>query len=311
MSIRAIFAVAALCASAWPAWAEEPQHCGLMEATSLDMEQDAYATPVVHVGIHGSDRKMIVDTGGIYSLLKESAVKDLGLNKVPVQELVSNMFSGEFLGYAAKAEDFTIGRIRYEAYNFTVVSDAQFGKTDISGTIAPDVMSHFDAEFDFAGKKFNLFSQKHCPGAVVYWADDYAKLPLKRDEASHIYTDGKLDGQDIMISFDTGSSFSTMSEDHARAFGWDGKKESLIKVDMGGTDPLYVYPFKSLELHGITIAHPKIVAMGPKYRTSEDMILGMNVMKQLRIYIAYGERTMYVTGANAKRATAPDALPLH
>lgn len=165
---------------------------------------------------------------------------------------------------------------------------------------------HFDAEYDFANRKFNLFSQKHCPGTVVYWADDYAKLPLKTDWSAQISTDGQLDGQPVDILFDTGSTWSTMSPDKAKTFGWDGKMDSLIKTpSKDGNHFSYFYPFKSLELHGINIAHPKIIALQPGIKSKEDMILGMNVLSRLHIYIAYAERAMYVTGANARRADAP------
>lgn len=306
MSVRAILAIALLCGGASAALAEEPQHCGLMLGTSLDIEFDPSNGPTIPVTIDGKERRMLVDTGGVYSLLKDTAVDDLGLNKAMVKGFRFKMLNGETLGYTAKAQNFYVGPIHYEAYNFSVISHGQISG-DTAGTIAPDLLAHFDAEFDFANRKLNLFSQQHCPGKVVYWADDYAKLPFTRDEAAHITTDGTLDGKTITIGVDTGSTYSSMNADRAMSFGWDGKQESLIKVPVTGSDhPIYFYPFKSLELHGINIAHPKIMAREARMREGEDMILGMNVLKQLRIYIAYGERTMYVTGANAKRASPPD-----
>lgn len=304
MNIRVMIA-AALVLSAQTALADAPKHCGLMLGTSLDIAFDPAGGPDIPVSIDGKTRQMLVDTGGVYSLLKESTVDELGLSKATVKGFMFKMLNGETLGYTAKAQNFDIGKIHYEAYNFSVISNTQI-PGDTAGSVAPDILAHFDAEFDFAGKKLNLFSQDHCPGTVVYWADDYAKLPFERDKAAHITTDGVLDGQKVSIGVDTGSTFSSMNADRARAFGWDGKQESLVKTPVPGSDKfLYFYPFKSLELHGIAIAHPKIMAREAKMREGEDLILGMNVLRQLRIYIAYGEKTMYATGANATRAMPP------
>jgi hypothetical protein len=51
------------------------------------------------------------------------------------------------------------------------------------GILGMDFLSRFDIEPDVTKGKFNLYSQDHCPGQVVYWSDTYASSRAK----PHIY----------------------------------------------------------------------------------------------------------------------------
>src|SRR5581483_4692371 len=48
------------------------------------------------------------------------------------------------------------------------------------GALGFDMFSKVDFKLDFRNKKLNLYSQEHCPGAVVSWADNYASTRLRR-----------------------------------------------------------------------------------------------------------------------------------
>ncbi|HVV64152.1 MAG TPA: hypothetical protein VHC42_01690 [Rhizomicrobium sp.] len=88
--------------------------------------------------------------------------------------------------------------------------------------------------------------------------------------------------------------------------------------------------FKSLALEGVTIANPAVEIVvdlgkakvpdpsfapqiGSRLPETEhrpgfgDMVLGMDILRRLHIYIAYGERKLYVTPAGPPGESAPPA----
>jgi ABC-type hemin transport system substrate-binding protein len=64
----------------------------------------------------------------------------------------------------------------------------------------------------------------------------------------------------------------------------------------------YQYPFKSLTFSGVAVANPDIVLVSDrasKEYGQPDLIIGMGILRQLHIYLAYHERNLYLTSADA------------
>jgi hypothetical protein len=63
----------------------------------------------------------------------------------------------------------------------------------------------------------------------------------------------------------------------------------------------YSYPFKTLDLDGITVKNPHITVMSNEMLGGfgKDMILGIGMLRQLHVYISYKEKMMYLTPAMA------------
>ncbi len=77
----------------------------------------------------------------------------------------------------------------------------------------------------------------------------------------------------------------------------------------------YSHAFSSITIEGLTVANPKITVVAdrmgarlatnsirgatqdPYSRASDSLIIGMNVLKKLHIYVAYGEKKLYITPA--------------
>ena len=175
----------------------------------------------------------------------------------------------------------------------------------LDGTLAPDILSTFDVEFDFKHGKMNFFRQKHCPGQVVYWtAQPFARVPLRVSTQRQISVDAELDGHQARATLDTGSPWTILSLEATRhEFGWD--KDPLgLKPAPGekATDPhAYVYPFSKITLGEIAVDDPAITLVPDKYagfgRQRFEPIVGISILRQLHVYIAYGEGYLYATSA--------------
>jgi hypothetical protein len=178
-------------------------------------------------------------------------------------------------------------------------------------------MQRFDVEFDFTGSKFNLFSQDHCKGKVVYWARHYAVLPFRNDmrwlsdttslpsnghDIDHIVLDATLDGKVVRVLVDTGSATSWMTLDTAhRLFGLDTAALTPIGSAKNERETLYTYPFETLDLQSVSVHSPTIILKADRLQdpNAPDLYLGMTVLRRLHLYVAYGEKRIFVTRADA------------
>ena len=144
--------------------------------------------------------------------------------------------------------------------------------------------------------------------------------PIAR-RSIHIWVSIMLDGKPVMAAINTSSGRSTMSAKVAKfIFGVAPDSTGAVKLAPinGGEGPQpFGYVFKSLTFDTVSVTNPHIVVtpdlIGSKdpnntidtdsrvHRQDEDlgsdMTIGMDVLKQLRTYIAFGERKVYITPA--------------
>jgi hypothetical protein len=212
------------------------------------------------------------------------------------------------------------------------------------GTLAGDMMARYDVELDFAARTMSYFSPDHCEGHVVHWtAPVVAAVPfamyrktgnvpgLRENPAgqdTHIRVPVTLDGKNFMATLATGAVRSTMSAKTAEfAFGLTADSPGSVPlgtVDGNPQHKVFGHVFKTLTFDGVTVNNPHIaiipdlmgskdpdntVATGSMIQHVDDglaseVTIGMDVLKQLHLYIAYKERKLYITPAQTQAAQA-------
>jgi len=88
----------------------------------------------------------------------------------------------------------------------------------------------------------------------------------------------------------------------------DPRIKFLRKVPInGGADaPFYKFPFATLNFGGVAVQNPNINLIpranfvGESHEDAQ-LVLGMSVIRQLHLLVAYKEKMLYVTGAEATR----------
>ncbi|HEX3808186.1 MAG TPA: aspartyl protease family protein, partial [Rhizomicrobium sp.] len=157
----------------------------------------------------------------------------------------------------------------------------------------------------------NLFKRTDCKSAVYWTHDAYASLPFAMNSDADIVLDATLDGKPVRVFLDTGSATSSMSLEAARRlFGWTDNDQRVKfvaseKINGGAWASLYRFPFSTLDFNGIVVSNPQIELIPQDSfnlgRGSDaDIVLGMTSLRQLRLYVSYGNRTVYLTSAEAK-----------
>jgi Aspartyl protease len=247
---------------------------------------------------------MLVDTGGIASMLSASSVKALHYPIYLVSYGQMVIYGGARADRYFDARNIDLGGLKAEKMEMFVLPGGGALSSGEDGVIGPQVLRQYDVDFDFANARLNLFLQDHCPYHVVYWTNGpAARVPFKLDEDYHITLHVLIDGKDVDGAIDTGADESVMSLENAEdLFGFDDKSPLLKRVSESDQPPAYRYPFKTLALGDVAVETPDLVLI-PDWESRMPpgpgrLIIGMDILRQLHLFIAYSEQNLYVTPAS-------------
>lgn len=307
--------------------------------TSVDMQIGADGRIYVPAKINDISKSMLVDTGGSFTEMTQSAAEELKLGARHTRLQIVGV-GGDTTRLAVRA-GFTLGKLHADGMDFMVMPDIHKFAPDVpdaAGLLAPNLLRAYDLDLDFGGRKLSLISQKHCDGKVIYWpANGVAVVPISVNSEGHILVPVELDGHPLTAMLDTGASTSVLNL---------GTAKNTFDVNPGSSDTpaegglansevkVYSHRFKSLGLEGIAISNPKLTLLpdlmhgklanphdniegdtrisNPDVETGlGDMILGMDVLRHLHVYIAYKEQRLYLTPASTPvvAGTAPASTP--
>ena len=295
--------------------------CTLHQYASLPIVANANNMAVVEAQIGGHTYHLMVDTGGVYSMLQSDVANSLKLSQYEIRSSEVYDAAGKRIRNYVEAPDFKLGPIVLEKFPMMVETDKAVHNS-FEGTLGVDFLSRFDVEIDSANRKLNLFSPDHCTGKVVYWAKSYADVTFTI-HGTNIVVPLTLDGKSLNGVLDTGSSGSTINKTIAyRVFGLGETSPDVEHLSDAKPDDLiqYRFRFKSLDFNGVSVSnpllfflpdngmnglaneHPDKLVRDPIYGAdfkAPDLILGMDVLSPLHLYISYKEKTLYVTAADA------------
>ena len=280
--------------------------CNPVHVASLDMQFHNIGGVSVPVSLAGQRVDLLIDTGGSGSLLTESTANALSLEATEIVGRHDMIFGGIHIDRFVTAHNVDLGGIKMAQKDFQLLPDGHL-PYGLGGTLAPDILRAYDVEFDFANGKLNLFSPTLCPGSPVHWTKQpHVELPFKLDNVGHILLNLKLDGKDVSVSLDTGSSRSILGLESAEAaFGFDDRSPLLRLVARTGLGQVYQYPFHVLLLGdslsgvgSISIVNPDLFLIsradsGMLY--GPELILGMGILRNIHLYIDYKQQKIYAT----------------
>jgi len=298
---------------------------------SVRLAYDVSGRPFVPVTLGTAKKFMLVDTGGALSMIGQTVVDELQL---PHRRAGVRQYgvSGTYSDQAAEVSPFAIGNLVADHMDLMIAPDKSDFSGEAAGIIGPAILRNYDAEFDFGGSKFNLISQDHCPGKVIYWpAAGIAAIPMRVAKiAGHIVVPVTLDGITLNALVDTGATNTFITSRTAES-NFNLKLGSVDAPDVGplmGSPGarIYRHTFHSLSLEGIAVGNPVVGIIPDLMRNAvsngspigsrlsnndeavslEDITLGIDVLKHLHLYIAYKEQMLYVTPAEPTDAQAPN-----
>lgn len=300
-------------------WAQlaAANECTLRNAATLPILEDYPGRIVVEVSVGGQPRRFLVDTGGVFSSVYQHLADEMNLRPSTLSSNIQvyNLRGGKARHYVS-LPDLAIGPLKGSDVP-VLVDDEPVVSQRVDGILGPDILSKFDLDFDFANHKLNLVMPDHCPNDVVYWANTYADADFDL-RGSHIVLTMVLDGKSVTATLDTGSITTHLFDSAARRLfnisfvPSNSRLGESIGLGSGTPHPT----FQSLSIGGLTVNNPKIRILPDRATQSfardhvgdpqsnarldtTDMLLGMDVIGQLHLYIAYREHKIYLTDATA------------
>ena len=132
-----------------------------------------------------------------------------------------------------------------------------------------------------------------------------------------------LDGQTIRAMLDTGSPASMLSARAAKvrlglSSELDATPDGSTRFAMGQSLPFHRHRFSTMDIGGITFRNTELNVVSDDHVTTEynnripnshvaehnenvtEMTLGFHHLSKMRFYIAYGEKVLYVSPADAR-----------
>ncbi|MDR3526211.1 MAG: aspartyl protease family protein, partial [Rhizomicrobium sp.] len=271
--------------------------CKLKRYLSLPMTIDEGGLVTVPFNVGGEQLNLMIDTGGVFSMVTDRTAARLKLRPQMMHFQWMTMYGGRTLDHFVEAP-IVIGSAVVPKRPFVLIPDDSLPVSD-DGILSTDILGIFDIDFDFAASKVGLFVPHPCEGKAVYWPhSDFAEIPFKLDEGRHIKVKVMLDGKEVNAIIDTGASRSVMSLETAI---------ELFKLDAKALQANHDrHEFKTLQLNGVTVNNPNIILIPDDkskilggYREPE-MLVGISVLRQLHMLIAFKERNIYVTPASTQ-----------
>jgi hypothetical protein len=321
-----ITTTAALLATLLPT-AVQAADCKLWVADSIQMLHFSNDQRYIPVTINTTQENFLFDTGSYLTQISRSVAETLKLQVRPSIYHVIDA-AGRISRDEATIHDFTLGH-RHGADIVLPISTFD----DFDGILALDQLVKLDTDVDFGTDKLNFFWPDHCPGQVVYWTSplSVAIIPMIM-EGTHMTVTVNLDGHEEKAIIDSGAEYTTLSMDEEkRVFGLTlGGSDTPEAGNLNGDTSLKTYRhlFTNLNFGDVAVSKPEVAiipnAMGRNADTAQyvgdrtksdktefkipDMIIGMDILRKLHLYIAFGEKKLYISQVSTTLA-APVTQP--
>lgn len=275
----------------------------------------------IPVEINGTRVQMGIEVGSALSAIWKGDTAALNLQPRETIARAGLHVGGTPLTQTVRIDSFKIGNIRWAPFSALVYPrNGEFPQSlsedDVVGILGQDMFSSVDLELDFGAHQLRVYSQKHCPGKVVYWANQYNVLPLQQNALGNLYISMAANGKLMSTSMSTMNSISTLEEGAARIIL--GLDRTSVGVDANtGSDGCSFCGSITLKAQGLEIRNARVkiintVSKDCRLRTPNaeggaanydclgafPLRLGINVLSKLHMYYASAEKKLYFTDAN-------------
>ncbi len=326
-----LFATAA--AAQAPAPAAAPCTKQLSMIDEIQMEARGPGPSSVPVEINGTKQSLTLATAGTATQLTEAAAKTLGLNVTSGSEIALFDREGRASGNQVTLQKFTMGKLEGTNVRIPVAPGGggrggggggddeggfagRGGGGRSVGLLSLNHMLPYDVDVDFGSNKLKFFSQDHCPGGVLYWqARPVGVMPITIDKG-RVTVPVEIDGKALTGVIDTaamgisvkaavaervlGLEPNMVGQSHTGALRLDtlNIRNTSFRIIGNGAIPVPNSPTG-------TVRNQVIAANAAM--AQPEVVIGMELLRKLHIYMAFGEMKLYVTPASAPVAAAAPA----
>jgi hypothetical protein len=313
------------------ATAAQAQDCApakLLATVALRDAEPESNIRTVPVTMNGITRHMVLDTGGAVTQLSRDTINELQLPMHRSSAAVYDI-NGRVSRQFAMVKAFSFGDLRRNDAALMVWPEAA---RPYAGELAQDMLQPYDVDVDFGTGQLKMYAKGpkgQCSRPSGWTPTARAEM---RNKGWHLHIPVILDGHSYDAIFDTGSRHTIMRLRAAqRDFGLETDSPGMEPYPAINGDPFLnggLHRFSKLSFGGITVDRPEVLvvpdimnrnadrsrmANNPAYRHNAGLILpelslGMDILKHLHLFMAFGEQALYIAPDGAM-ADAPPAKP--
>ena len=226
--------------------------------------------------------------------------------------------------------DITLGSLVWKDAELTVLPPNDISpRAEYAGLFGTDFLARYDVSLDFEHHKLELIDPNHCPNTPPNWPGKTpVAIPFKL-VASHIELPVTIDGHTVMATLDTGAARAVLLRPVAEQVfdlvmgGPDTPPSTGTLNNLPGAT-VWHHIFQELKIGGVTITKQQFSIIPDMFNAAEtkaeqasqaaktpdaaktsepakpeeyamtDVIIGMEVLKNLRLYINYKDRILYI-----------------
>jgi len=210
------------------------ESCTLTRHAVIPFTTDQTAHIYLPVTLADQPTRLMVDTGGAWSLINEPLAERLGLKIKTLGAAIFFDSSGAAIDRYVVVPGMKLGDLSFSIpIEFFVARLPQTKPLEEKGgTLGLNIFTHMDLEIDNAAKTVSLFTPSNCSGNdVVYWADEAVTLKYRversraptgtrlgrpKNQITLPVVGAELEGEQVRVLFDTGSTVSSIDIDLAR-----------------------------------------------------------------------------------------------
>lgn len=305
--------------------------CQLQRYASIDLSINESGLILLPVTINGREALMALHLASSLGALKLDALENLGLSARRLGDGAVIKGGNETIRQYSRVPDFVMGgQARFGKKEFLVskelrIEPAKSGSTPIVGYLGLTDFNNVDLELDVAAKKLNLYAPSTCPDRVVYWASEYAKVPMFKGKLGEMFFLMELDGKKLQTTLSTNDETTVLYTDASRKlYDFDETSPGIIRepASDAGKEATY-YRAMALTNNNMKVLNAKIKLnsssncgvvrnrangeLGVGYDGcygAYPLKLGLSILRKLHIYIATKEKAMYFTLNGADQAEA-------
>jgi hypothetical protein len=292
----------------------QAQDCTPLATLKMNHAEPDSEIRTVPVSINGVERQMVLDTGGAITQMSRRTIQELNL---PLRRSGAKVFdiNGRVSSRFTLIEKFGFGHLERDKAALMVWPEPA---RPWAGILAQDMLQPYDIDMDFASDELKMYA-RDCPRPPA-WTRDASRVPM-RNRGWHLHIPLVLDGRTYDGIFDTGSRNTIMRMPAARRdFGVGPDTHEMKRYPaINGVPTLdgYLHNFSKLSVGGVAVDSPQLLLVPDVMNRNADrsplarsrarrhndglvlpeLTLGMNVMKNLRLYISFSEEALYVAPA--------------
>ena len=272
----------------------------------IQMESRGPGPSSVPVEINGTKQALTFATATPFTQISEAMAQSLGLPVADKQITVSKLTFGKLEGTNVKMP--VMGGRGGRGGRGGPGDPA--GPGGGAGWLGLNHMLSYDVDVDFGTDKLKFFDQDHCPGGVLYWqASVVGVMPITISNG-RVTVPVMIDGKELTGVIDTTATGLNVKEAVAEkilglAPGMEGKTHTgtLALGTIGLKNTRFNLVTNGAQVGGSAVASAINRSSAMQFAVAQpEVIIGMDLLRKLHLYMAFGEKKLYVTPASPRPA---------